>query len=162
MMCKNQQYSDWAHYSPPREGVLPDPPHPQTAVCPPDSPLCPLRPLLLLLIEQLINLLALVVLLIPARLLLRLLRGRLDFLRAILIEVLRYYDTNAPHSPRVETRLHEGLATALEHIGVVIVLLKHQLVLAGLHDGLSPAHDRPHRSSWLGPHALRGALLACE
>jgi hypothetical protein len=116
------------------------------------SPLCPLRPLLLQLIEQLIDLLALVVLL---RLLLRLLRGgRLTLLRALLIEVLGYYDTDTPHSPRVETRLHEGLATALEHICVVIVRLPHvRVLLAFLLKGFRAARDEAGERLLSGVHS---------
>lgn len=115
------------------------------------SPLCPLRPLLLQLIEQLINLLALVVLL---RLLLWLLRGRLTLLRALLIEVLGYYDTDAPHSPRVETRLHEGLATAFKHICVVIVRLPHvRVLLAFLLEGFWATRDETRERLLSGVHS---------
>jgi hypothetical protein len=114
------------------------------------SPLCSLRPLLLELIEQIVNLLALVILL-RTRLLLWLLRSRLIVLRALVIEVLRYYDTDTPHGSRVEARLHEGLATTFEHIGVVIVRLPHvRVLLAFLLEGF--------RATW---DEARERLLSC-
>lgn len=117
------------------------------------SPLSSLRPLLFELIEQIVDLLALVILL-RTRLLLWLLRRRLTFLRALVIEVLRYYDADTPHGSRVEARLHEGLATSFEHIGVVIVRLPHvRVLLAFLLEGFRATWDKASERLLSGVHS---------